>query len=915
MSTEKSRSAKQARAPRDRRPIPSPVQSSATLPKNIGKYAVVSRIGVGAMGVVYKCSQPGLNRPVAIKVLTASKHSLGDVLPRFQREARAASRLNHPSVVQVYDVGTDGELHYIVMEYVDGWSLDKVIGSPALTVDYTLRLLIHIARALQAAHDAGIVHRDIKPSNILIHRSGQPKLVDFGLAKSLHDGPTLSRSGDILGTPRYMSPEQVLMSPKDLDTRTDIYSLGAVMYEMLTVKPPVEGPNVMAMLRCLTDEEPPPVRQRNPAVPEAVAAICHKALAKDREHRFATAGKMAEAMQNVLVERLLGSPQPIGSPAKAGGGDPWNDATIAAPTGRATAGFRASAGAWLRLWRRRALFAGILLVAVGITGLVIGWPAHWIDARWYSGTSTQSGNAAAVDQLVAQARDHLTGTASLRANATPRERLGAIIDDLTVALKQSPKPEIYSLRARAYRMSGEYLAAIDDGNAILRQQPTDQDAILDRLLARYQLHILYLDNFNEAVLRPDSLAAVRDDLETLLQSPDSVRHYAAKLIDALARQSHGAAVELAEAGQPPETTTDRLPDLCMLRADALYHAAGEALAAELAAPEDQKPAKRQRRQEVVDKAGKALQHGLDADPQHVGLLFLRANAIQRQADWLVADGDTDRDKFLKLHRPEFESACDRLRNVTLRLGPDTPIARTVLWNNFDRQDMALDQVKDAITCRPTLRHLYTIRAWLSMHDLPSNILNAREVERILTDLQPTFETPPDTFNAYFVHALLQAAGGQYGAARSDLQQCERRLGSGRMPSDNQVHNEWFARANASTTEYLDYTQTLLDQLNVPGGRRILLGEEVLKLLADPEIAKRDNLDENAIRTKKGWTHHRLARLYAERKDRGNTLKQLLAALEAKLPNLTPATFKNDSAFVGWANDEEFVKIYAMFEQS
>src|SRR5262249_55636910 len=152
-------------------------------------------------------------------------------LARFRREASAAARLNHPNVVQVFDVGCENGLHYFVMEYVDGWPLDRLIGKPALTAPKALRVVYHVARALQAAHDQGVVHRDVKPSNILVQRSGLPKLSDFGLAKLIADEQALSGSGDLIGTPRYMAPEQALGEPSEVDARSDVYSLGAVMYE------------------------------------------------------------------------------------------------------------------------------------------------------------------------------------------------------------------------------------------------------------------------------------------------------------------------------------------------------------------------------------------------------------------------------------------------------------------------------------------------------------------------------------------------------------------------------------------------------------------------------------------------------------------------------------------------------------
>src|SRR5262249_4291015 len=234
--------------PAARSAAPSPGSALDRPPRVIGKYEILERIGTGAMGVVYKCRQPGLDRPVAVKVLLAARHASSEQVQRFQREARAAACLTHPNIVQVYDVGTDGDLTYFVMEYVDGCSLERLIGTPSRSLPVALRLLVHLARALQAAHDQGIIHRDLKPSNVLINRLGQPKLADFGLAKSLHDTQALSGSGDLVGTPRYMSPEQVLAEPGALDGRTDVYSLGVVMYEMLTGRPPVAGPNLLAIL-------------------------------------------------------------------------------------------------------------------------------------------------------------------------------------------------------------------------------------------------------------------------------------------------------------------------------------------------------------------------------------------------------------------------------------------------------------------------------------------------------------------------------------------------------------------------------------------------------------------------------------------------------------------------------------------
>ncbi len=222
-------------------------------PPQIGKFPVVRRLGVGAMGEVFLCVQPELERQVAVKVMRGGAAQW----PRFQREARSAARLVHPHVVRVYDVGLDHESPYIVMEFVDGRPLSELIGSEYLTLPVTLRLLFHITEALDAAHLQSIIHRDLKPSNILIDGHGRPRLTDFGLAKSLLHDSTLSGSGDLVGTPRYMAPEQILGDNAELDQRVDIYALGVVMYEMLAGRPPFDGTNVVQILRQVTDDEPP----------------------------------------------------------------------------------------------------------------------------------------------------------------------------------------------------------------------------------------------------------------------------------------------------------------------------------------------------------------------------------------------------------------------------------------------------------------------------------------------------------------------------------------------------------------------------------------------------------------------------------------------------------------------------------
>jgi len=264
------------------------------IPKTVGKYQVLGTIGRGGMGEVFKAYQPDLHRHVAIKTLLSGEQATEEFLQRFQREARTAAKLSHPNIVPIYDIGAEGKLHYIVMEYVEGRSLKQILEEKKLEPEKSLRIAYTVARALQFAHDHKIVHRDVKPANLLIDKQGRVRVLDFGLARSL-DGKGLTASSVLVGTPYYMSPEQAFGAPEELDHRTDLYSLGAVLYEMLTGRPPFEGGTVLSILRKIEDEDPQP-----PAVSARVDAVVMKALSKDRDRRYQTAAEFAEAIRGCI---------------------------------------------------------------------------------------------------------------------------------------------------------------------------------------------------------------------------------------------------------------------------------------------------------------------------------------------------------------------------------------------------------------------------------------------------------------------------------------------------------------------------------------------------------------------------------------------------------------------------------------
>ncbi|HLY07732.1 MAG TPA: protein kinase [Planctomycetota bacterium] len=313
-----------------------------SMPKTVGKYQVLGTVGRGGMGEVFKAYQPDLHRHVAIKTLLSGEQASEEFLQRFQREARMAAMLSHPNIVPIYDIGAEGKLHYIVMEYVEGRSLKQLLEEKRLDPDKCLRIAYTVARALQFAHDHKVVHRDIKPANLILDKQGRVKILDFGLARSL-DGKGLTASSSMVGTPYYMSPEQAFGAPEELDHRTDLYSLGAVLYEMLTGRPPFEGGTVLAILRKIEDDDPPAV-----GVSARVDAMVARALAKDRERRFQSAAEMAEAVKACL----------------SGGAAPELPVTTSAA---APAVFKVE---------RRTVWAGAALLAAAFAGIVAWsfWP-------------------------------------------------------------------------------------------------------------------------------------------------------------------------------------------------------------------------------------------------------------------------------------------------------------------------------------------------------------------------------------------------------------------------------------------------------------------------------------------------------------------------------------------------------------
>jgi serine/threonine protein kinase len=293
----------------------------------LGPYEILTVVGAGGMGEVYKARDRRLDRDVAVKVLAASLTESAHARERFRREARAVAALQHPNICTIYDVGEEADGHaYLVMELLHGETVHRRVARGPLEIQRVLDLGIALADALDAAHAAGIVHRDIKPANILLTDRG-PKILDFGLAKpaplsatptqsTMAASPPLTQAGSMVGTMAYMSPEQ--LQGVDLDTRTDLFSFGLVLYELATGKPAFDGATGPLIAAAILQQEPSPPRAIRPGLPERLEEIILKAIEKDRRLRYQRASDIGSDLQRLKRDSGASRLSPIAAPSSRG---------------------------------------------------------------------------------------------------------------------------------------------------------------------------------------------------------------------------------------------------------------------------------------------------------------------------------------------------------------------------------------------------------------------------------------------------------------------------------------------------------------------------------------------------------------------------------------------------------------------
>ncbi len=393
--------------------------------QRFGDYELLQEIAHGGMGVVYRARQISLDRTVALKMILSGQLATPAEVQRFRIEAEAAAKLDHPNIVPIYEIGEYEGQHYFSMKLVEGGRLSDEIGGKPMPDRRAAQLMVSVARAVHFAHQHGVLHRDLKPTNVLLDKHGEPQLTDFGLAKMAEHGSTVTQTMTVIGTANYMAPEQASGQTRQLTTAVDVYSLGATLYEMLTGRPPFQGPNMVETLRQVVEKEPVRPRTLNPRLDRDLETICLKCLEKRPQHRYESAEALA-----LDLERWL-----VGEPIHARPATTW-ERTIK----------------WAKRKPAIATLLG-LLVLVGAAG-VCGIFMQWREAAGARRQAEEKAKEESVQREIAQAtarelhRSLYEADVSLAQKALNENHLGRAVELLH---KYSPLPGEADLRGFEWR--------------------------------------------------------------------------------------------------------------------------------------------------------------------------------------------------------------------------------------------------------------------------------------------------------------------------------------------------------------------------------------------------------------------------------------------------------------------------------
>jgi serine/threonine-protein kinase len=499
-----------------------PRQAGGVLPRIEG-YEVQAVLGRGGMGIVFKARDLRLNRPVALKMLLAGAYAVPEERGRFLREAEAVAGLRHANIVQVHGAGDHEGRPYFTMEYVEGGSLAQALAGTPQPARQAAAQLSTLADAVHVAHQGGIVHRDLKPANILLTADGTPKIADFGLARHFDGGPALTLSGARVGTPSYMAPEQALGRVQMIGPATDVYALGALLYEMLTGRPPFRAETATETERQVIAEEPVPPSRLNARVPRDLETICLKCLHKDPQRRYVTAAALAEDLRRFQRGELIAA-RPAGLLERTGKWvrrNPTRSALLAA--GLALVILLAALGQWLMVQRAHqhdAVEADLKDVAR------LQESARWADAS--------AALARAELQLGEGGGDDLR-----RKLGQARRDLGLVIKLDDIRLRRATSGELVFYKERADR---QYQAAFDEaGLGSVHEHPASVAARVKASAVRGAL-VAALDDWASCVS-----AGERQDwlLDVARQAGDDPDGWRQRILDPAAWDDPAALAELA----------------------------------------------------------------------------------------------------------------------------------------------------------------------------------------------------------------------------------------------------------------------------------------------------------------------------------------------------------------------------------